>query len=77
MMMGFGLLVLLLLGGGLLVVLLGGAGLVSLGSGNAQWPGGQRQPTARQTLDERFARGEINAEEYETIRRKLREQIES
>ncbi|MBU0702421.1 MAG: SHOCT domain-containing protein [Chloroflexi bacterium] len=71
MMMGFGFLVLLLLGGILLVPLLGGIGLVSHKSGNFQWPEGQHQPTARQVLDERFARGEINREEYETIRAQI------
>lgn len=70
-MMGFGFLVLLLLGGFLLVPLLGGVGLVSHRSGNSQWPEGQRQPTAHQVLDERFARGEINPKEYETIRSQI------
>lgn len=77
MMMGFGFLLLLLLGGALVAVLLGGAGLLSRKGSISQWLGGQRQPTARQVLDKRFARGEISAEEYETIRRKLREQIEA
>ena len=53
-MMGFGLLVLLLLGGGLLAVLVGGLGLVSRKGGSTQWLGEQRQPTARQVLEERF-----------------------
>ena len=67
MMMGFGFLWLLVLGGALVAVLLGGAGLLSRKGSNSQWLGGQRQPTARQILDERFARGEIGAEEYEKI----------
>jgi putative membrane protein len=71
MMMGFGFLWLLVLGGALVAVLLGGAGLLSRKGSNSQWLGGQRQPTARQILDERFARGEINAEEYETVRAQL------
>jgi putative membrane protein len=71
MMMGFGFLWLLILGGALVAVLLGGAGLLSRKGSNSQWLGGQRQPTARQILDERFARGEINAEEYETVRAQL------
>lgn len=71
MMMGFGFLVLLFLGGVLLVPLLGGAGLVSRQDGGTLWFGGQRQPTARQVLDERFARGEIDREEYEMIRARL------
>ena len=68
MMMGFGLLGLLLVGGSLLAALLGGLGLLSRKGGIIQWPGGPRQPTARQVLDERFARGQIGAEEYETVR---------
>ena len=71
MMMGFGLLGLLLVGGGLLAALLGGLGLASRKGGTVQWPGGQRQPTARQVLDERFARGEISANEYETVRKQI------
>ena len=71
MMMGFGFLLLLLVGGGLLAALLGGLGLLSRKGGTGRWLGGQRQPTARQVLDERFARGEISAEEYETVRAQL------
>ena len=71
MMMGFGLLVLLLLGGGLLIVLLGGTGLLSRKGLNSQWAGGQREPTAREIPDERFARGEVSLEEYETIRAQI------
>ncbi|MGC9396726.1 MAG: SHOCT domain-containing protein [Anaerolineae bacterium] len=71
MMMGFGFLLLLLLGGAVVVVLLGGVGLLSRKGSNNQWLRGQHQPTARQILDERFARGEINTEEYETARAQL------
>jgi len=71
MMMGFGLLGLLLVGGGLLAALLGGLGLMSRKGAVVQWPGGQRQQTARQVLDERFARGEISADEYETVRAQI------
>ena len=68
MMMGFGLLLLLLVGGGLLAVLVGALGLVSRHGAGTRWPGGSRQPAARQLLDQRFARGEISREEYEAIR---------
>ena len=34
--------------------------------------GGGAEPTARRVLDERFARGELSAEEYEERRRVLR-----
>jgi uncharacterized membrane protein len=69
MMFGFGLLVLLL--GGLFVALLqGGSGLLSK-TGDIDLSGlsaQRQQPSARQVLDERLARGEISPEEYETIR---------
>jgi putative membrane protein len=71
MMMGFGLLLLLLVGGAVVVALLGGVGLLSRTNSNNRWPGGQHQPTARQILDERFARGEISTEEYEATRAQL------
>ena len=58
MMMGFGFLGLLLIGGLLLALLVGGAGLVLRETGGSnQRQSGQRQPTARRLLDERFARG--------------------
>ncbi|RLC65492.1 MAG: SHOCT domain-containing protein [Chloroflexi bacterium] len=73
MLLAAGVLTWLLLVGGILVaLLLGGAGLLSRKGSISQWLGSQRQPTARQVLDERFARGEIGAEEY----RAIREQIE-
>ena len=71
MMMGFGFLLLLLLGGALVAVLLGGMGLLFRKGSTSQWLGGQHQPTARQVLDERFARGEISADEYETTRAQI------
>lgn len=70
-MMGFGFLWLLLLGGVLVAVLFGGLGLLS-GRNSSGWRlRGQHQPTARQVLDERFARGEISVDEYETIRAQI------
>jgi len=72
MMMGFGFLGMLLIGGLLLALLVGGAGLVLRETGGtSQGQRGQRPPTARQVLDERLARGEIEAEEYEAIRARL------
>ena len=72
MMFGFGLLVLLL--GGLFVALLqGGSGLLSK-TGDVDLSGlsaQRQQPSARQVLDERLARGEISPEEYETIRARI------
>ncbi|HIP97237.1 MAG TPA: SHOCT domain-containing protein [Anaerolineae bacterium] len=60
--MGFGFVGMLLFWGALLVFLVGGTALVM-----RQTSGGQRQPTARQVVDERFARGEIRREEYDAI----------
>jgi putative membrane protein len=70
MMPGFGFLVLLLLGGVALALALGGAGW--LRRTRAFRPSNeQRQPTPRELLDERFARGEIDQDEYEAIRARL------
>jgi putative membrane protein len=70
-MMGFGFLGMLLFWAVLLVFLVGGAILVFRQATGTRLPGGQRQPTARQVLDERFARGEISLEEYEAIRTQI------
>jgi len=70
-MMMFGLLGLFLVGGMALVAVLGGLGLVSRKGTSVQVSGSPRQPAARQVLDERFARGEITADEYGTIRTQL------
>ena len=71
MMMGFGFLGMLLFWGALLALLVGGTVLVLRQTTGVQLLGGQRQPTARQVLDERFARGEISREEYDAIRARL------
>ena len=71
MMMGFGFLGILLLGGLVLALLIGGVVAVPRQAGDTRWFGGQRQPTARQVLDARFARGEIDREEYDTIRAQI------
>jgi putative membrane protein len=69
--MGFGFLGMLLLWGIPLALLVGGATWVFRQTAGSRQPGGQRQPTARQVLDERLARGEISREEYETIRTQI------
>jgi putative membrane protein len=71
MMMGTGFVLLLLLGGIVIVALVVGVGLFLGRGSNNQWSGKQHQSTARQILDERFARGEISTEEYEAARAKL------
>lgn len=66
-MMGFGFVGMFLFWG-VLVLLLAGGGVVLArwlaGTGSATTP---TQPTARQVLDARLARGEISPEEYEAI----------
>jgi putative membrane protein len=70
-MMGFGFVGILLFWIVLLVFLVGGAILVFRQATGTRVLGDQRQPTARQVLDERFARGEISAEDYEAIRAQI------
>ena len=67
MMIGFGFLGMFLLWGAMFALLVGGAALVLRQTAGARLPVRQRQPTARQVLDERLAQGEISREEYETI----------
>ena len=69
--MGFGFLGMLLFWGALLALVVGGATWVFRQTTGTRPPGGQRQPTARQVLDERFARGEISREEYDAIRTQI------
>jgi putative membrane protein len=68
MMIGFALLVLLLLGG--IVLAIGGAGWLRH-TGDVRPSNRQRRSTARQLLDQRLARGEIDQDEYEAIRARL------
>ncbi len=70
-MMGFGFFGMLLFWGTLLALLAGGTVLVLRQIAGTRSSGEQRQPTARQVLDERFAQGEISREEYEPIRARL------
>ena len=70
-MMGFGFLGALLFGGALLALLGGGAALISRQTTGTQALGGPERPTARQLLDERLARGEIDQEEYDRIRGRI------
>ena len=70
MMMGYGFLGMLLFWGVLLALLVGGAVLLLRQTPGARSTGEQR-PTARQILDERFARGEISREEHDAIRARL------
>jgi putative membrane protein len=69
--MGFGFLGMLLLWGIPVALVVGVAAWLFRQATDTRQLGGQRQPTARQVLDERLARGEIEAEEYETIRKRI------
>ncbi len=71
MMMGFGFLGMLLFWGVLLLLLVGGAILVLRQTAGVRPPGEERRAAARQILDERLARGEINREEYDAVRAQL------
>lgn len=66
-MMGFGFVGMFLFWGFLILLLAGGGVVLArwlAGTGSAFTP---TQPTARQILDARLARGEISPEEYEAI----------
>jgi putative membrane protein len=71
MMMGFGFLGMLLFWTALLALVVGSVVWVFRHATGTRSSGDQRQPTARQVLDERFARGEISREEYEVVRARL------
>lgn len=71
MMLGLGLLGTLLFGG-VILILLGGSGALAFGRTTGTRQGDrQHMRTARQLLDERFARGEISADEHEAIRARI------
>ncbi len=70
MMMGFGFLGMLLFWG-VLLLLVGGAILVLRQTAGVRSLGEERRAAARQILDERLARGEINREEYDAVRAQL------
>lgn len=71
MMMGFGFFGMLLFWSALLAPLVGGTVLVLRQTTGTRSSSEQRQPTARQVLDERFAQGEITIAEFEEIRNRL------
>ncbi|MFO7741736.1 MAG: SHOCT domain-containing protein [Anaerolineae bacterium] len=71
MMLLFGFLGLILFGGILVAVLVGGGALARHQGSGIGLSGQRREPTARDTLDERLARGEISREEHEAIRQQI------
>jgi uncharacterized membrane protein len=68
---GFGLPGMLLFWSILIALVVGGGVLVFRQTTGARPLGGQHGPTARQVLDERLARGEIDVDEYGAIRARL------
>lgn len=71
MMLLFGFLGLLLFGGILVALLVGGGALARHQRSGVSLSGHAGESTARDTLDERLARGEISREEYEAIRHQI------
>jgi putative membrane protein len=69
--MGLGFIGMLLLWGIPLALVLGGGIWLFRQTTDERQPGGEGQPTARQVLDQRLARGEIDRAEYEAIRARL------
>ncbi len=63
---GIGLIIVLIIGGTWLV-----KSLFNTNPNNQSGPSAPQQPSAREILDQRYARGEINREEYESIKQDL------
>jgi uncharacterized membrane protein len=68
---GFGFLGMFLFWGLSLALLIGGAAFVLRQTSGAPSSSQRHEPTARQILDERLARGAITQEEYEAIRAQI------
>lgn len=71
MMMGFGFLGMLLFWGLFLALIVGGTVFSIRQVGEGSSPSVASDRTALRILDERFARGEVSREEYETLRATL------
>lgn len=71
MMMLFPILGLLLIGGLLVALVIGGGVFLHKQGGPVDWSDQGSQPTARQTLDTRLARGEISRQEHEASLRQI------
>ncbi len=67
MMMAGVLIAVLIIGGLVLVLIVGGILLLQRNGGGGFSLSGTRSPTAREALDERYARGEITEEEYQRM----------
>jgi len=71
MAMGLGVILLLLLGGLALVLLIGGIILFVRQNDEGGGAFGGSSPSAREILDQRYARGEITEEEYQRMLRQV------
>jgi len=67
-MMGFGFLGMFLFWGAILALLAGGGALLFRQTTGSKPSSDPQRTTARQLLDQRFARGEISGDEYDIIR---------
>ena len=69
--MGFGAIAMALFWGVVIALIAGGVALLVRQAGGYTLSAAKQQPAARQILDERLVRGEINREEYDALRTKI------
>ena len=69
--MGFGAIAMVLFWGVVIALIAGGVALLVRQAGGHPLSAGKPQPTTRQILDERLARGEIDRDEYDALRAKI------
>lgn len=69
--MGFGAIAMVLFWGVVIALIAGGVALLARQAGGFSQSAAKQQPTARQILDERLARGEVSREEYDALRAKI------
>jgi len=69
--MGFGAIAMVLVWGVVIALIAGGVALLVRQAGGLSQSPAKQQPTARQILDERLARGEVSREEYDALRAKI------
>lgn len=69
--MGFGAIGMVLFWGIVIALIAGGVALLVRQAGGSSASSTQGNPTARQILDERLARGDISRVEYDELRAKL------
>ena len=69
--MGFGAIAMVLFWGVVIALIAGGVALLARQVGGYAPSAAKQQPTARQILDERLARGEVSREKYDALRAKI------